>query len=57
LRENLKMAVEGVGEVKFFCPELRYCGDNAAMVGAAAIIAPREVKPVNLKPDPSVTTV
>ena len=56
LREGLKMAVEGVEGVKFFCPELRYCGDNAAMVGAAAIIAPREVKPVNLRPNPSVAT-
>jgi len=57
LREGLKMATEGVEGVKFFCPELRYCGDNAAMVGAAAIIAPHEVKPVNLRPDPSVATV
>lgn len=56
LRGSLKIAVENAG-IKFFCPELKYCGDNAAMVGAAAIIAPREVKPVELKPDPSVTTV
>lgn len=57
LREGLKAEVEKNQELKFFCPELKYCGDNAAMVGAVAIIAPREVKPVNLKPDPSVTTV
>ncbi len=57
LRENLRIEVEKIDGVKFFCPELKYCGDNAAMVGAVAIIAPQEVKPTELKPDPSVTTV
>lgn len=57
LREGLKNAVESINEVKFFCPELKYCGDNAAMVGAVAIISPSEVKPSELKPDPSVATV
>lgn len=57
LREGLKMAVEKIEGVKFFCPELKYCGDNAAMVGAVAIIAPQEVKAVELRPDPSVATV
>jgi len=56
LREGLRLVVENTG-VKFFCPELKYCGDNAAMVGAAAIISPREIKPMELKPDPSVATV
>lgn len=56
LREGLKTAVENA-DIKFYCPELKYCGDNAAMVGAAAIISPREVKPMELKPDPSVATV
>ncbi|HSV94832.1 MAG TPA: tRNA (adenosine(37)-N6)-threonylcarbamoyltransferase complex transferase subunit TsaD [Spirochaetia bacterium] len=57
LREGLKVEVEKNEDIKFFCPELKYCGDNAAMVGVAAVIAPNEVKPVELKPDPSVTTV
>jgi N6-L-threonylcarbamoyladenine synthase len=56
LREGLGRAVEDAGK-KFYCPELRYCGDNAAMVGAAAVLSPCEVKPVDLKPDPSVATV
>lgn len=56
LREGLKVAVEGAG-ARFYCPELKYCGDNAAMVGAAAILAPHEVSPANLKPDPSVATI
>jgi N6-L-threonylcarbamoyladenine synthase len=57
IREGLKIAVENIAGMKFFCPELKYCGDNAAMVGAAAVISPREIKPVQLKPDPSVATV
>lgn len=57
LREGLKIAVESIKGVKFFCPELKYCGDNAAMVGAVAILSPSEVKPSELKPDPSVATV
>jgi len=56
LRETLRIEVEK-HDIKFFCPELKYCGDNAAMVGAVAIIAPKEVKIVELKPDPSVATV
>lgn len=56
LRERLRSEV-AKRDVKFFCPELKYCGDNAAMVGAVAIIAPHEVKPVDLRPDPSVATV
>jgi len=56
LRESLRIEVEKAG-IKFFCPELKYCGDNAAMVGAAAVISPREIVPAELKPDPSVATV
>lgn len=56
LRDGLKIEVEKAG-IKFFCPELKYCGDNAAMVGAVAIMAPHEVKNTDLKPDPSVATV
>lgn len=57
LREGLRLAVESVPGVKFFCPELRYCSDNAAMVGAAAVLAPTEIKVEKLKPDPSLATV
>jgi len=56
LRERLKTNVESFNK-KFFCPELKYCGDNAAMVGAVAILAPNEVKVAELKPDPSIATV
>ncbi len=55
LRERLKDEVEKSG-VKFFVPELKYCGDNAAMVGAAAVMRP-DVSTVDLKPDPSLGVV
>ena len=35
IREALKL-LENEYETKFFVPELKYCGDNAAMIGAAA---------------------
>lgn len=56
LRERLRVEVEKHSTL-FFCPELKYCGDNAAMVGAVAVLSPNEVKPVDLRPDPSMATV
>lgn len=35
LRESLKLRAEQEG-LKFYCPELKYCTDNAAMLGCAA---------------------
>jgi len=55
LRETLRQEVERAG-LFFHVPELKYCGDNAAMVGAAAILRP-EKSELNLKPDPSLATV
>ncbi len=55
LREALRVEVESAG-VQFFVPELKYCGDNAAMVGAAAILRPEDSK-LDLKPDPSLGVV
>jgi len=55
LRAGLKIAVEKA-EVMFYVPELRYCGDNAAMVGAAAILRP-EIAGADLKPEPSLAVV
>lgn len=56
LRDGLQKKMESMG-VKFFSPALKYCGDNAAMVGAAAVLAPQEIKIEKLRPDPGVTTV
>jgi len=55
LREALRIEVEKAG-IMFFVPELKYCGDNAAMVGAAAILRPEE-STFDLKPEPSLQTV
>lgn len=56
LRERLRAEVEKTEETKFFVPELKYCGDNAAMVGAVAILR-REEAELDLKPEPSLATV
>lgn len=44
-------------EVSFFKPKMKYCTDNAAMIGAGAIVKGEEVKIKNLKADPSLGVV
>ncbi len=56
LRETLKNEVEKLAGVRFFVPEMKYCGDNAAMVGTAAILRPEE-SGFDLRPDPSLGVV
>lgn len=56
LRERLKSESEKIEGIKFFVPELKYCGDNAAMVGASALLRPEETG-LDQKPDPSLQTV
>jgi len=53
IREELKSVAER-SNIDFYVPELKYCGDNAAMVGAAAILKPINVEPHNLKADPGL---
>ena len=55
IREALK-SLENEYEVKFFVPELKYCGDNAAMIGAAAIMRPVEAG-LELMPEPGLDVV
>lgn len=55
IREALK-SLENEYEVKFFVPDLKYCGDNAAMIGAAAIMRPVEAG-VELMPEPGLDVV
>lgn len=55
IREALK-SLENEYEVKFFVPDLKYCGDNAAMIGAAAIMRPIEASS-NLMPEPGLDVV
>lgn len=56
LREELQKKCDEYG-VKLFMPELRYCTDNAAMIGAAALMRPKEVEILSLKPEPGLETV
>ncbi len=55
IREALK-SLEDEYEVKFFVPELKYCGDNAAMIGTAAIMRPVEAM-TDLMPEPGLDVV
>ncbi len=55
IREALK-SLEKEYNIKFFVPELKYCGDNAAMIGAAAILRPVEVS-LDESPDPGMEVV
>lgn len=53
IRLKLSEMAKDMG-VDIFLPELKYCGDNAAMVGAAAILNPDLTKIENLRPEPSL---
>lgn len=55
IRESLKQ-LENEFDVKFFVPELKYCGDNAAMIGAAAIMRPIEAS-FDEAPDPGMEVI
>lgn len=56
LRSGLESECQAAG-VKLFVPELKYCTDNAAMIGAAALMRPDYVEPLKLKPEPGLTVV
>jgi len=56
LRQRLKTEVEKNTGISFFVPDLKYCGDNAAMIGAAALLRPQK-SDILLKPDPVLQTV
>jgi len=54
LRNRLNELVEGKA-VKLFLPELKYCTDNAVMVGAAALFHYSPVSIDQVKADPSLS--
>lgn len=54
LREGFASTVD---KSHLFIPELKYCGDNAAMVGAAAILNQDVTNNATLFPNPSLMTV
>ena len=55
IREALR-SLENEFGVNFFVPELKYCGDNAAMIGAAAILNPIAAS-TNDSPKPGMEVV
>ena len=55
IREALKLLGEEFS-TPFFVPDLKYCGDNAAMIGAAAILRPIEAS-LDESPDPAMEVV
>lgn len=56
LREVLKQEVESHEGVSFFVPQLKYCGDNAAMIGSTAVMKPT-TEGFGLTPSPSLDIV
>lgn len=56
--EELRSALtQVVDKERLYFPELKYCGDNAAMVAAAAILRPNLIEIKDLKPEPGMETV
>jgi len=53
IREGLQEMVVSK-RVDIFIPKLKYCGDNAAMVGAAAILKPEKAEISSLSPEPGL---
>ncbi|MBI1871841.1 hypothetical protein HYS10_00280 [Candidatus Collierbacteria bacterium] len=56
LREALADSCQQTA-VKLFVPELKYCTDNAAMIGACAIMRPDYIDPLLLRPEPGLEVV
>lgn len=54
IRERMEVAAKKAG-CNFYCPDIKYCTDNAAMIGAASIIYPNQVEFANLKAVPNLT--
>lgn len=56
LRETLSKRCTDIG-IKLSMPEFRYCGDNAAMIGACALMRQDTIDPTKLRPDPALTVI
>jgi N6-L-threonylcarbamoyladenine synthase len=56
LRDRLT-AVTLEAKVPFYSPLKKYCTDNAAMIGAAALMRPKLDSPLNLNANPSLEVV
>lgn len=56
---KIREALKSLGRefnLPFFVPELKYCGDNAAMIGVAAVLSPIEASSEN-SPEPDMSVV
>jgi len=56
LRKELEELAKEMG-LDFFKPEMKYCTDNAAMVGAGAIVRGRKIKIEKMKAEPELGVV
>jgi N6-L-threonylcarbamoyladenine synthase len=56
LRSNLKTKCEELN-MKFFVPEMRFCGDNAAMIGVAGLLRKDDINPLELEADSGLGVV
>lgn len=58
LRRQMKKACDGQG-IQLYLPELKYCGDNAAMIGAAAFrrLSHLDLADLSLNANPSMRLV
>jgi N6-L-threonylcarbamoyladenine synthase len=54
LRQTFEQRAQDAG-IKLYLPELRYCTDNAAMIGCAAAFEPPCTEPLRLNADPGKT--
>lgn len=56
-RLRASLEEEAKGEIELYYPELKYCGDNAAMIGFAAFYEEEEKDYLSLNADPALELV
>lgn len=56
-RLRASLEEEAKGEIELYYPELKYCGDNAAMIGFAAFFEEEEKDYLSLNADPALELV
>ena len=56
LRERMEKLAKETG-VKLFKPKMKYCTDNAAMVGAGAVVKEEDIEVADLRAEPSLGVV
>jgi len=56
LREELEKMTKRMG-IRLYMPEFKFCTDNAAMIGAAAMLRPKKVSLFELRPEPGLEVI